>query len=318
MKVLVTGGSGFLGSRVIKYLVAGGYSVRVLVHSRLTKDLVNNQSIDIVEGDVTNLQAVDKAVSGCEIVMHLAGLYAFYPWWDKKADVLYKVNVEGTRNICSAALKHKVQKFIFTSSIASIGKAPDYSHYAKSKLLAENEVMKFCAAGLPALILNPAIIVGAGDYKPTPSGEIIIKFLHRSYFCYFDALLSIADVDDVAKAHLAAIDKGRIGEKYILSDNDPHSLKEIFSLLEKISGIKAPRIKIPLPILLALVYIEEILSYFIFRKNPLMSSEGVKFCSLSVKLDNSKAIKELGYTITPLRETLTKAVNWYRQNNVSV
>lgn len=337
MKILVTGGSGFLGSAVIRHLLAGGYSVRVLLHRKSNRDLFNNRNTDIIEGDVTQPQTVDKAVLGCEVVMHLAALYMFYPWWEKKAAALYKINVEGTRSVCAAALKHKVQRFIFTSSIASIGKAPkgrlsneetpfnlsdDYSHYAKSKFLAEYEVMKFCARGLPALILNPAIIIGEGDYKPTPSGEIIVKFLNRIYPCYFEAALAIADLDDVVKAHISAIKRGRIGQKYILCDKETYSLKRIFEILEEISGVKAPRIKLPYPLLSSFACVDEILSYFILKKRPLLPIEGLRFCKMSIKFDNRKAVEELGYTTTPIRETLAKAVNWYRENgyikNVSV
>lgn len=330
MKVLVTGASGFLGQAVTRHLIKAGYPVRAIVRKESEKNLLKGlDNIEIVACDIIHPRAVERAVDGCRIVIHLASVYTFYPWWVRRARSLYKINIEGTRNLLSAALKHKVERFIFTSSIASIGKRWDgrpsdeetvfnlwhsASHYACSKLLAEYEVLKFSSRGLPALILNPATIIGEGDYKPTPSGEIILKFLQRRYFCYFDALLSIADVDDVARAHVSAIKNGRIGERYILCNKNSYTIKQIFGLLEDISGVKAPRIKIPYFLLLGLVYMEEVLSYLILKKKPLMPSEGIKFCRMSLRFDNSKAVRELDYTATTIKETLAKAVNWYRAN----
>jgi len=329
MKALVTGANGFLGSAVVRHLLAAGFSVRAMIRKTSEKFTLNGLNIEIIKGDVLQPQAVEKAVEGCKIILHLASVYAFYPWWEKRARAIYRINVEGTKNLLSAAVKHKVEKFIFTSSVASIGKRDNGKpsneetifnlwenacHYARSKILAENQVLNFFKNGLPALILNPAIIIGERDYKPTPSGEIIVKFLNRRYFCFFNATLSIADVDDVAKAHISAIHKGRAGERYILCNKETYTLEKIFQLLGEVSGIKAPRFKIPYPLLLGLSYIDEALSYLLLKKKPLMPSEGIKFCRLSIKFDSSKAMKELGYTTTPIRETLTKAVNWYREN----
>lgn len=313
MKVLVTGASGFLGVAVVRHLVNAGYSVKAMVHKKSNSKLFSNPNIDVTEGDVTAPDTIEKAISGCQIVMHLASVYMFYPWWEKKATDLYKINVEGTSNVCSMALKHRVARFIFTSSVASMGKKLN-SHYARSKFLAESEVLKFCKKGLAALILNPAIMIGEGDYKPTPSGKIIVNFLNQRYPGYFDCVLSIADVDDVAKAHVNAIEKGRIGQRYILCNKEHYSLKELFRSLEEISGIKAPKTKIPFLLLLSFVCLDELLSYFVFNKKPLMPSEGLKFCRTSTKLDNSDAVKELNYTTTPVKETLTKAINWYTKN----
>lgn len=328
MKVLVTGGTGFIGSALVRHLLEANYEVRILSRHKRNRFLLEDLNVEVFDGDITHPNCVEKAMKGCPIVFDLASVYAFYPFWDKKAKALYRINVQGTINMLNAALKNKVQRFIHTSTIATISKRLDGKpsdentgfnfrgaiHYARAKYLAEQEVLKFCKKGLPAIILNPAIIIGERDYKPTPSGEVIVKFLNRSYPGYFDTTWAVADVDDVARAHIAAIDYGRVGERYILCNKKHYTLKEIFRLLEKISGVKSPRIRIPYPLLLAFVYIEEFLSYTIFKRRPIMSTEGVSFCRASTIYDNSKAVDELNYISTPIEETLTKAVSWYRKN----
>ncbi len=328
MKVLVTGGTGFIGSTLIRHLIAAKYEVRVLVRQRKDSFLLENLNVEVVDGNVTYIQAVEKAVQGCSVVFNLASLYAFYPFWMRNPKAIYKINVAGTANMLAASLKYGVKKFIHTSTIAIIGAKPDgspsdetaefeprgASHYARSKYLAEQEVLKFCQRGLPAVILNPAIVIGERDHKPTPSGDVIVKFLNKKYPGYFDALWSVADADDVARAHIAAVERGRTGERYILSNTQHYTLKEIFQLLEKSTGVKAPRFKIPHWFLLGFTYLDEVVSYFLFRKKPLMPTEGINFCKMSITYDNSKAIRELGYTPTPFEETLAKAVAWYRKN----
>lgn len=328
MKVLVTGGTGFIGSTLVRYLIAAGHEVRVLVRQRKDSFLLENLKIEVANGDVTSAQAVERAVQGCDVVFNLASLYAFYPFWMKDPKAIYKINVEGTVNVLEASLKHGVKKFIHTSTIAAIGARPDgkpsdesagfeergASHYARSKYQAEQEVLKYFKKGLPAVILNPAIVIGERDHKPTPSGEVIVKFLNRKYPGYFDALWSVADADDVARAHIAAVERGRNGERYILANSQPHTFKKVFQLLEKVTGISAPCLKIPYGFLLGFTYLDEVLSYFIFRRRPLLPVEGVKFSRMSIAFDNSKAVRELGYTETPFEETLKKAVSWYRKN----
>ncbi|MCX5697744.1 MAG: NAD-dependent epimerase/dehydratase family protein [Candidatus Omnitrophica bacterium] len=311
-KVLVTGADGFLGRTVVRHLINAGYPVRGLVRSINENSPLKALDIELVCGDVINPQDLERAVPGCKIIMHLASIYRFYPWWDKDVSDIYEVNVGGTKNLLEASLRYNAERFIFTSSVAAM--ADKTSHYARSKLQAEEEVLKYCDRGSAALILSPGIIFGEGDYKPTPSGEIIVKFLNRQYPCYFEAHLSIADVDDVARAYVAAIEKGRPGAKYILCDSRQYTFQEIFSLLEDISQVRRPRTEIPYPLLLSFVYFDEMVSAFILNKKPLIPSEGLRFCNTPVRLDNSKAIAELGYTITPIRETLVKAVDWYKRN----
>ncbi|HNV86580.1 MAG TPA: SDR family oxidoreductase [Candidatus Omnitrophota bacterium] len=328
MKVLVTGGTGFIGSTLIRHLIAAGYAVRVLVRQKKVGFLLENLDVEIAEGDVTYPHAVEKAVQGCAVVFNLASLYAFYPFWMKAPKAIYEINVGGTVNMLAASLKYGVERFIHTSTIATINAGPrgsrvdettgfdsrGASHYARSKYLAEQEVLKFCQRGLPAVILNPAIVIGERDLKPTPSGDVIVKFLNGNYPGYFETLWSVADADDIARAHIAAIRRGRTGERYILSNSEHHSMREIFRRLENLTGVKAPRFKIPYPLLLCFTYLEEAFSHFVLRRKPLMPTEGVKFCRMSLVYDNTKAVRELGFASTPFEETLGKAVSWYRKN----
>ncbi|MCB9800417.1 MAG: SDR family NAD(P)-dependent oxidoreductase [Candidatus Omnitrophica bacterium] len=328
MKVLVTGATGFVGSALTRHLLKQGYEVRILVRRKKFQYILKGLDVEIFDGDVTHPEAVDRAVEGCDVVFDVASVYQFYPFWEKQAKSLYKVNVQGTVNLLNASLKHGIKRFIHTSSIAAIGKRKDgkpsdettpfnfkgASHYARSKYLAEQEVLKFCQKGLECVILNPGIVIGARDYKPTPSGEVLVKFLNQSYPGYFETLWAVADVDDVARAHITAITRGRSGERYVLCNQEHYTLKEIFQIAEKISGIKAPRLKIPFPVLLAVVYIDEFLSHTVLHKKPLLPTEGVHFCKMSMRFDTAKAVRELGYEAAPIEETLRKAISWYRKN----
>ncbi|OQA56393.1 MAG: 3 beta-hydroxysteroid dehydrogenase/Delta 5--_4-isomerase [Candidatus Omnitrophica bacterium ADurb.Bin277] len=328
MTALVTGGTGFIGSALVRHLLAAGYRVRVLVRQKKDSLLLENLPVEVINGDVTNARAVDKAVEGCSVVFNLASLYAFYPFWMKHPKAIYRINVDGTVNMLEASLRHGVKKFIHTSTIAVLNRPVDggsvdenagfdprgASHYARSKYQAEREVLKYYSRGLPAVILNPAVVFGERDHKPTPSGDVIVKFLNRSYPGYFDTLWSVADADDVAKAHLAAVERGKAGERYILASGGHYTLREIFGILEKITGIKAPRLRIPYAVLFSFTYLEEAVAYFLFRTKPLIATEGVKFCKASLPCDGSKAIRDLGYAPTPFEETLATAVAWYRKN----
>jgi len=328
MKVFVTGADGFLGQNLLKQLIAAGHEVKALIHNPRNSGILDSFEVEKCFGDILDLAAMEKAARGAEVVLHLASLYKFYPWWQKKAPEIYRINVGGTKNILAAARINKVKRFIFTSSVAAIGKNPDgkpsnedtkfnlwkkSSHYARSKVLAEQEVLNFVKEGFPALILNPAALIGGGDRKPTPTGQMVVDFLNRRYPACFNAVISLADVDDVARGHLQALEKGRIGERYILCNNRAYELKELFSILEQISGVPAPKLKVPYPFLISYLYFDEALSY-LFKKQPLFSTRTVEFCRSSIVFDNSKAARELGYTTTPLITTLAKAVNWYKDN----
>lgn len=327
-KVLVTGGAGFVGSALVRALLKRGDEVNVLVRKTTDLSTLEELPVKIHYGDVYYPESLRNAMQDMEIVYHTASVYRFFPWWKKKVQPIHKINVEGTRNVIRCAKQVGVRRFIYTSSVITIGKRGNNgisdentpfkenqlsSHYARTKHEAESLVLQESGKGFPAVVVNPGVVLGERDSKPTPSGELIVKFLNRVYPGYFDTVFCFADVDNVAQGHIAAAEKGRIGERYILCNKEHSTMKEFFELLEKVSGIRAPVIKFPYPLLLGFAYLDEWSAQWI-KHQPLLPSEGVQFCRSFLRCDNSKAVRELGYRTTPVEETLEKAVRWYRDH----
>ena len=328
-KVLVMGATGFVGSALVRALLRHGDEVHVLVRQRKPPyPNLENVAVKAHHGDIEYPQSLREAVRGIDIVYHAAAVYQFFPWWRRKVPAIEKINIEGTRNVLQAGREAGVRKLVYTSSIITIGrltgaalsneKTPYQpgqfkSHYAHTKYEAEKLVLDEAKNGFPTVVVNPGIVIGERDSKPTPSGEVILKFLNRSYPGYFDAVWCTADADDVAEGHIAAAEKGRAGERYILCNAKHHTLKELFKILERISGVRAPFVKIPYPALAAFVYVDE-WTCQIVKHRPLLSSEGLNFCRSLLRCNNSKAVAELGYRETPIETTLEKAVKWYRDH----
>ena len=327
-KVLVTGATGFVGSSLVRALLKRSNKVHVLIRQKGPGfPNLENLPITIHHGDIQFPESLKNAMRGIDYVYHTAAVYQFFPWWKQNVNAIYKVNIDGTRHVIQAAKRAEIKRFVFTSSIITMGKKKDglsnentplsedqlSSHYARSKFEAERLVLDEARKGFPAVVVNPGIVLGERDNKPTPSGEVIVKFLNRTYPGYFDTIWCVADVDDVAQGHIVALEKGRVGERYILCNKEHYSMKEIFRLLEKISGVKAPFIRFPYPILLAFVYVDE-WSMQLIRHQALLPSEGMKFCHSFLRCDNSKAVRELDYRTTPIEQTLEKAVRWYRDH----
>ena len=326
-KILVTGGSGFIGSAIVRALAKRGEAVAVLARKSSDVRALEGLSVQLRYGDVYHPGSLHEALRGIEVVYHAAAIFQFFPWWKKKIAPVYKTNVQGTRNVIAAAKEAGVRRFIYTSSIVTIGRNKSglsdettplgeeqlSSHYARSKAKAESLVLREARRGFPAVVVNPGIVFGAGDRRPTPSGEPLLRFLNREYPGYFDTAWSVADVDYVGEGHVAASEKGRLGERYILCHREHYSMKQIFQILEKITGIRSPRICFPYPVLWAFVYLDEG-SIQWWKHKPLLPSEGVKFCSLFLRCDNQKAVRELGYRTTPIEVTLEKAVKWFRDH----
>lgn len=322
MKVFVTGATGFIGASLVRELLKDGCAVKVLARPASDRRNLDGLDVEICEGDLCDRQSLVKGLKGCDVLYHAA---ADYRLWTRNPSVMYDINVGGTRNILDAALKAGVSKAVYTSSVGTLGNpgngdpgneatpvtlADMVGHYKKSKFLAEREAESFIPQGLPLVIVNPSTPVGKLDIKPTPTGKIIVDFLNRKMPAYLDTGLNIIDVEDCARGHILAAQRGRVGEKYILG-NENLTLKQIFAMLEKIAGLPAPKVRLPYyPILLA-AYVNEALAACT-GKEPLIPLAGVQMARKFMFFNSSKAVRELGLPQRPVSESLSKAVEWFR------
>jgi len=325
MKAFVTGGTGFVGSAVIRRLLAAGHAVRALVRPGTNARMLDGLSIERVSGDLSDTSILQRAMTGCEWIFHVAALYAY---WGYTWDEFYRSNVEGTRHILEAAARSGTQRIVHTSSIASLGIPGDgtpgteetpvtikdmLSDYKRSKYLAEEVVREFVSQGLPVVTVNPAAPVGVGDHKPTQTGKMIVDFLNGKMPAYVDTGLTIVDVEDVANGHLLAMEKGRVGERYILGGENL-SLKQVLDLLSEISGRPEVRSRIPWFVALAWAYVDTGLARLDPKHIPAATPAAVRVSVKKEYFSSARAIRDLGYSFIPAREALRKAVEWYRAN----
>ncbi|MGQ0696290.1 MAG: hopanoid-associated sugar epimerase [Nitrospiraceae bacterium] len=324
MRALVTGATGFVGAAVVRELIKTGVDVRVL--ARRDSEFANLQQfkLDGVYGDLRDKDSLRKALVGCQQLYHVAAHYAL---WARDPSIFYDVNVTGTRNLMEAAREVGTERIVYCSTIGAIGLPPDggpgtentpvslsqmAGHYKRSKYLAEQEVLKLVKEGLPVVIVNPTAPVGEGDVKPTPTGQVIVDFMKGRMPVYIETGMNIIDVDDVAAGHLLAMQKGRIGERYILGTKNL-MLREVFEILSKLTAIKAPTIKLPRLAILPLAYFNHWLAN-LTGKPPRIPLEGVKMAKYKMHFDCSKAIRELGIPQTAPEVALEKAVRWFRDH----
>lgn len=325
MKVLITGSSGFIGSAVTRAVLAREDEVRVLIRPTSSRMNVEGLPVETVHGDLTDPVSLDKALKGCQGLYHVAAHYAF---WDPTPQVFYDVNVNGTRNLLRSAANAGVDRIVYTSTIGAIGLPeegglgredlfpPEHQlsgHYKRSKFLAEQMVLQMAREGLPVVIVNPSAPVGERDVKPTPTGQIIVDYLKGNMFAYIETGMNLIDVDDVAQGHLQAMKRGRIGERYILG-NQNLTLQEIFEVLHRLTGVPAPRMKVPRRAVLPLAYVNKWVADWVTKKPPRIPLEGVKMAKYRMHYDCTKAQKEFDLPLTPIEGALEKAVRWFRQH----
>lgn len=323
MKAFVTGGTGFVGGALVRRLVQAGHRVRVLVRATSDTRQLAGLPVERVVGDLADEEALRRGVEGCAWVFHVAALYSF---WGHPRQAFYATNVEGTRRVLQAAQEAGVRRVVYTSSIAALGFHRDRSpateetpvrladkigHYKRSKFLAEKVARDFARRGLPVVIVNPAAPVGVGDYKPTPTGQMIVDFLNGRLFGYIDAGLNVVDVEDVAEGHLLAAQRGRVGERYILGGENL-TLKQVLDLLAEVSGRPRVRLRLPYALALAWSYVDVALTRLNPAHVPSATPEKVRLSRQYEFYDSGKAMGELGYRPRPAREALRKAVAWYR------
>lgn len=325
MKALVTGASGFIGSNLARELLRQGYEVKALLRQGCDARNLEGLPLERAYGDLRDPESLERALEGCEVLFHVAACYAF---WTPQAKTMYDINVKGTENMLSAALKKGVKRVVYTSTCSTIGISKNgtpssektklnpsdlVGHYKKSKYLAEEAAWKVYRQGLPLVVVNPTTPIGSHDIKPTPTGRIVVDYLNRRMFAYLDTGLNIVDVEDAARGHVLALEKGRPGERYLLGSRNL-TLLEIFHMLEQISGIPAPRSRIPLWLALGAAYTDELVEGGLLRRTPHIPLASVKMARKFMFFDPAKAVTELGLPQTPVEQALEKAVRWFKDN----
>lgn len=318
---LVTGATGFVGWHVARKLLERGDRIRVLVRdpSRL-KEL---EGVEPVQGDLRDEESLGRAVEGCGVVYHIA---ADYRLWTRDPDEMYRSNVDGTRHLLDAARRSGVERVVYTSTVGCIGIPKDgigdeqepvsiedmQGPYKRSKFLAEQVALEFAADGFPVVIVNPTAPVGDHDFKPTPTGKMLVDFVRGAMPAFLDTGLNVVDVDDVADGHLAACERGRVGERYILGAENL-TLEGIFGMLAQAVGRPAPKIQIPY----AVAYAAGVVSTAwagVTGKEPIAPLDGVKMARKKMWVRQDKAGRELGYAPGPAAGALGRAVDWFRAN----
>jgi dihydroflavonol-4-reductase len=323
MTTLVTGAAGFLGSHVARQLVARGEDVRVLMRVSSTNRAIADLSLEYVTGDLRDPASLDRAMKGVKRVFHVA---ADYRLWARRSKEIYDSNVGGTKNLLDAAKRAGIEQLIYTSTVATIAvDRPQHpneftdakleemvGHYKRSKWIAEQEVLKAAKAGLPVIVAMPTTPVGPWDWKPTPTGKIILDFLNGKMPGYVETGLNFVGVEECAAGHLLVSEKGKIGERYLLGGENL-TLKAMLDVLSNITGLPAPRLKIPHGLALGVAYANTMFSRMIGRE-PGIPIEGVKIARHIMFVDASRAQRELGFKAGPVAAALERAVRWYEAN----
>ncbi len=324
MTTLLTGASGFVGSAVLRRLIAAGHEVRALVRAGGDRRNLAGLPVEVVTGDLADPVSLRRALAGCRALFHVA---ADYRLWVPDPAPMYAANVEGTAALMRAALETGVERVVYTSSVATLGLNADRSpadedtparledmigHYKRSKFLAERAVADLVREeGLPAVIVNPSTPVGPRDVKPTPTGRMILDAARGRTPAYVDTGLNIVHVDDVAEGHWLAFGKGRPGDRYVLGGENL-SLKEIFTRIATLSGHAPPRVRLPHPILYPVAYAAEGWVRLCGRGRPLVTVDEVRMSRKWMFFSSNKARRELGYRPRPAQEALSDALDWFR------
>ena len=325
MRAFVTGGTGFVGGALVRHLLKNDLEVVVLARAGADLRQLKGLNVNLVDGDLSSVNALKKGMDGCDWVFHVAALYAF---WGYSWEEFYQSNVEGTRNVLTAARQAGVRRVVHTSSIAVLAppKQGDTANedtpthyeelvgfYKRSKYLAEGVVQEFVAKGLDIVIVNPSAPIGAGDWKPTATGKVIVDYLNRKMPAYVQSHQNMVDVEDVATGHLLAAQKGKIGERYILGGENL-TLKQYLDLLSEGSGLPPVKLRMPISVALAWSYVDITLPKLIKGYRPTATPDAVRIGRLHSYYDSSKAERELGYFPGPVKAAVKKAVDWYRLN----
>ncbi len=326
MTTLVTGAAGFVGSAVTRRLLKAGHQVRALVRKESDLRNLEDVAVEVMTGDLTDPYAIKRAVHGCDCVFHVA---ADYRLWVPDPETMYRSNVRGTRNVMFEALRNGVKRVVYTSSVATLARSDNgdscteascgrledmVGHYKRSKFLAEALVRQLVEkCDLPAVIVSPSTPVGPRDIKPTATGRIILDAISGRMPAYVNTGLNVVHVEDVAEGHLQALERGKTGEVYILGGKNM-SLREILEELASIAGHKPPRFRMPHKAAAAVACVSEACARITGGGEPRVTREGVKMAGKYMFFSWEKAKRDLGYRPRPVKEGLSDAVDWFRQN----
>lgn len=325
MKVFVTGATGFLGSHVARVLKEQGAELRLLVRQKSDRRNLEGLNAEQVVGDLREPQSLESAMAGCDTVFHVA---ADYRLWVRDPQEMYRSNVEGTRAILNAARKNNVRRIIYTSSVATMGFTSDgrladenspvtlqdmIGPYKRSKFLAEEIAVRAGRDSLDVVIVNPSTPVGERDIKPTPTGRIILDFLKKKFPAYVDTGLNLVDATECARGHIAALEKGRSGERYILGGENL-TLKQILDKLAAITGLPSPRVKVPYVMALATGVVDELFTGRLLGREPRATIDAVRMGRKKMFVSSAKAEKELGWKSASVDAALRRAAQWFQAN----
>jgi dihydroflavonol-4-reductase len=325
MRAFVTGATGFVGSHVARVLAERGADLRLLVRSGSDPRNIQTLKADRVVGDLRDPESIEKAMAGCDVVFHVA---ADYRLWVRDPQQMYLANVDGTRALLQAARKNKVRRVVYTSSVATMGFTSNgrpvdedfpvsldnmIGHYKRSKFMAEEVALEAGRGGMDVVVVNPTTPVGAQDIKPTPTGRIVVDFLKKKFPAYVDTGLNLVDVTECARGHVAALEQGRTGERYILGGQNL-TLKQILDKLAAITGLLSPKVKLPYAVALAAGVVDEIVTGRILGREPRATIDAVRMGRKKMFVSCAKAERELGWKTIPVDDALRRAVEWFQAN----
>jgi dihydroflavonol-4-reductase len=325
MNVFLTGATGFVGGNLLRQLADSGARVKALAQKGGDRRNLVGVDFDLVEGSVTDETVMARAMQGCDWVFHVAARYSLLR---RDRAEIYASNVDGTRSVLRAAKMAGVKRIVHTSSVAAIGVPPEnavadealqttlvqlVSDYKKSKFLAEALARDAAKDGLPVVIVNPSTPVGPYDVKPTPTGDIVLRFLRRRMPAYVRTGLNLIDVRDVAQGHILAAERGAVGERYILGNRNV-SLKEMLDILARLTGLPAPTRALPHWLPIAVGAVDEFVLSPLLRRPPTVAFDSARMAKHPMYYDSGKAVARLGLPQTPIETALKDAVEWFQAN----
>lgn len=323
MRIFLTGATGFVGGHVLRAFAERGARQRVLVRS--TSNLSGLEGIgdlELVHGDLRQVNGFREALAGCDALVHVA---ADYRLWVRDPEAMYAANVAATRGLLRLAREMAVPRVVYTSSVATMGFRSDGSivdeetpvslaamigHYKRSKFMAEQVAIEAARGGQHVMVLNPTTPIGAGDVKPTPTGRIVVDFLNRRFPAYVDTGLNLVDVEEVARMHVVALDRGRPGERYILGGENL-SLKQILDRMSAITGLPSPTRKVPHAAAMVFAFFDEWITGRIRGREPRATVEAVRMGRKIMFANSSKAERELGFRVMPVYGAMRQAIRWF-------